>query len=177
MGYIGHVGPHKGRLSAKYNDMAHCTILRDKITDAIKEAMRAKDSLRVSTLRLVSAAIKDRDIDARAKDRCQGIDASEIMSLLSKMVKQREESERTYDENGRPELAERERQEIEIIREFMPTPLSDDEMKTVIAGLVEESGATGLKDMGKIMGALKTGYAGRVDMGKAGAVVKNHLGG
>ncbi|MEP1231125.1 MAG: GatB/YqeY domain-containing protein [Litorimonas sp.] len=157
--------------------MAHCTILRDNISDAIKTAMKAKDSLRVSTLRLVSAAIKDRDIDARAKDRCQGIDEPEIMSLLSKMVKQREESVKTYDDNGRPELAERERQEIDIIREFMPQPLSDDEMKAIIAGLIEDSGATGLKDMGKIMGALKSNYAGRVDMGKAGAVVKSHLGG
>ena len=155
--------------------MAHCTLLRDSITDSTKEAMKAKDKLRVSTLRLVSAAIKDRDIDARAKDRCQGIDDSEIMSLLSKMVKQREESAKTYDENGRPELAERERQEIEIVREFLPKPLSEDEMKSIIAGLVEDSGATGLKDMGKIMGLLKTNYAGRLDMGKAGAVVKDHL--
>jgi len=155
--------------------MAHCTILRDKISDSTKTAMKAKDKLRVSTLRLVSAAIKDRDIDARAKDRCQGIDDMEIMSLLSKMVKQREESAKTYDDNGRPELADRERQEIEIVREFLPQPLSDDEMTNIIAGLVEESGATGLKDMGKIMGLLKSSYAGRVDMGKAGAVVKSHL--
>ena len=155
--------------------MAHCTILRDKITDATKTAMKAKDSLRVSTLRLISAAIKDRDIEARAQDRCQGIDESEIMSLLSKMVKQREESAKTYDDNGRPELAERERQEIDIVREFMPKPLSDTEMQEVIAGLIADNGATGLKDMGKIMGLLKAGYAGRVDMGKAGAIVKNHL--
>ena len=155
--------------------MAHCTLLRDSITDSTKEAMKAKDKLRVSTLRLVSAAIKDRDIDARAKDRCQGIDDSEIMSLLSKMVKQREESAKTYDENGRPELAERERQEIEIVREFLPKPLSEDEMKSIIAGLVEDSGATGLKDLGKSMGLFKTNYAGRLDMGKAGAVVKGHL--
>lgn len=155
--------------------MAHCTILRDKITDATKTAMKAKDSLRVSTLRLISAAIKDRDIEARAQDRCQGIDESEIMSLLSKMVKQREESAKTYDDNGRPELAERERQEIDIVREFMPKPLSDTEMQEVIAGLIADNGATGLKDMGKIMGLLKAGYAGRVDMGKAGAIVKSHL--
>lgn len=155
--------------------MAHCTILRDKISDSTKTAMKEKDKLRVSTLRLVLAAIKDRDIDARAKDRCQGIDDAEIMSLLSKMVKQREESAKTYDENGRPELADRERQEIEIVREFLPTPLSQEEMTTIIAAMVEESGATGLKDMGKIMGLLKSNYAGRVDMGQAGAVVKSHL--
>jgi uncharacterized protein YqeY len=149
--------------------------LREQITDATKTAMKAKDAVRVSTLRLVSAAVKDRDIAARAEDRCQGIEDSEIMSLLSKMVKQREESAKTYEENGRPELAERERQEIEIVREFLPKPLSEDEMKSVIAGLVETSGATCLKDMGKIMGQLKSGYAGRLDMGKAGAVVKDML--
>ena len=155
--------------------MSDAAKLRTRITDATKTAMKEKDTLRVSTLRLVSAAVKDRDIAARAEDRCEGIDESEILSLLSKMVKQRKESAQTYEDNGRPELAEREREEIDIIQEFMPQPLSEDEMKTIIAGLVEESGATCLKDMGKIMGQLKSSYAGRVDMGKAGAVVKAHL--
>jgi uncharacterized protein YqeY len=155
--------------------MSDADKLRTRITEATKAAMKEKDTLRVSTLRLVSAAVKDRDIAARAEDRCEGIDEAEILSLLSKMVKQRKESAQTYEENGRPELAEREREEIDIIQEFMPQPLSEDEMKTIIAGLVEESGATCLKDMGKIMGQLKASYAGRVDMGKAGAVVKAHL--
>ena len=155
--------------------MSDATLLRARINDAVKDAMREKARLRLSTLRLVTAAVKDRDIAARAEDRCEGIDESEILSLLAKMVKQRLESAKTYEDNGRPELAEREREEIEIIQEFMPRPLSDDEMKTVIAGLVENSGATCLKDMGKIMGQLKADYAGRVDMGKAGAVVKQHL--
>ena len=97
------------------------------------------------------------------------------MSLLVKMVKQREESAKTYEENGRPELAERERVEIEIVREFMPTALSEDDMKDVISKIVEETEATGLKDMGKIMRRLKTEDAGRIDMGKAGAIVKEHL--
>lgn len=149
--------------------------LRDSITERTKQAMREKDALRLSTLRLMSAAIKDRDIAARSEDRCEGIDDSEIMSLLVKMVKQREESAKTYAENDRPELAERERVEIEIVREFMPTALSEDDMKAVIAKFVEETEATGLKDMGKIMGRLKTEYAGRIDMGKAGAIVKEHL--
>lgn len=157
------------------NTMSDAATLRTQINEATKTAMKEKDKLRVSTLRLVSAAVKDRDIAARAEDRCEGINDAEILSLLAKMVKQRKESAQTYEENGRPELAEREREEIEIIREFMPKPLSEDEMKTIIAGLVEESGATGLKDMGKIMGQLKSDYAGRVDMGKAGAVVKAHL--
>ena len=149
--------------------------LRTRINDATKTAMKEKDKLTVSTLRLISAAIKDRDIAAREEDRVEGIDESEILSLLSKMVKQRKESAQTYEDNGRPELAEREREEIEIIKNFMPKPLSEEEMNTIISGLVETSGATCLKDMGKIMGQLKAGYAGRVDMGKAGAVVKAHL--
>ena len=155
--------------------MSDVATLRTRINDSTKTAMKEKAKLRVSTLRLVAAAIKDRDIAARAEDRCEGIDDSEILSLLAKMVKQRQESAKTYEDNGRPELAEREREEIEIIGEFMPQPLSDDEMKSVISQIVEESGATGLKDMGKIMGQLKSAYAGRVDMGKAGAVVKAHL--
>lgn len=150
--------------------------LREQIADATKTAMKAKEQVRVSTLRLISAAIKDRDIAARSEDRCGGIDEAEIMSLLSKMVKQREESAKTYADNGRPELAEREVEEIGIIRDFMPTPLTEDELTAAVASIVEESGATCLKDMGKIMGKLKTDFAGRIDMGKAGAIVKSHLG-
>jgi len=149
--------------------------LRDSITESIKTAMKAKEALRVSTLRLVSAAIKDRDIAARSEDRCGGIGDDEILTLLAKMVKQREESAKTYEDNGRPELAERERLEIEIIREFMPTPLSEAEVSKVIEDIITETEATGLKDMGKIMGRLKTDYAGRIDMGKAGKIVKSHL--
>ena len=163
----------RGKMIA--NTMSEADTLRTQLNESTKTAMKEKDKLRVSTLRLISAAIKDRDIAARAEDRCDGIEDSEILSLLAKMVKQRKESAKTYEDNGRPELAERERDEIEIIREFMPKPLSEDEMKTVIADIVESTGATCLKDMGKIMGQLKSGYAGRIDMGKAGAVVKAHL--
>lgn len=149
--------------------------LRQDISDNVKQAMKSKDTLRVSTLRLVNAAIKDRDIAARSADRCGGIDDGEILALLAKMVKQREESAQTYEDNARPELAERERSEIEIMREFMPQPLSDGEIKDAVAKLIDDTGATCLKDMGKIMGRLKTDYAGRIDMGKAGAMVKSHL--
>lgn len=149
--------------------------LRDEISSATKDAMKAKEKTTLSTLRLVSAAIKDRDIAARADDRCEGINEAEIMSLLSKMVKQREESAKIYDENNRPELAEQERTEIEIIRRFMPTALTEDEMKDIVAKTIESHGATCLKDMGKIMGELKSNYAGRIDMGKAGALVRGHL--
>lgn len=149
--------------------------LRDKISDDTKSAMKSKDKVKVSTLRLVSAAIKDRDIAARNSDRCNGVDDTEIMSLLVKMLKQREESVKTYAENGRPELAEREQTEIDIIKEYMPTPLTDTEVEEAISKIIDRSGATGLKDMGKIMNALKADYAGRIDMGKAGKLVKSKL--
>lgn len=149
--------------------------LRDKIVEDTKTAMKAKEPVKVSTLRLVSAAIKDRDIAARSSDRCGGIDDSEIMSLLAKMLKQREESAKTYEDNGRPELAEREIMEMDIIRAYMPTPLTDDEVQSAIAKIIDDSGATCLKDMGKIMNSLKSDYAGRIDMGKAGKIVKDHL--
>ncbi|MGJ8563814.1 MAG: GatB/YqeY domain-containing protein [Alphaproteobacteria bacterium] len=149
--------------------------LRQELSDSVKTAMKAKDKLRVSTLRLVNAAIKDRDIAARSSDRCGGIDDSEILSLLAKMVKQREESAKTYEDNARPELAERERAEMGIMREFMPQPLSQDEVKVAVQSIIDDMDATCLKDMGKIMARLKTDYSGRVDMGKAGAIVKGHL--
>ena len=149
--------------------------LREDITNSVKDAMKTKDAVRLATLRLVNAAIKDRDIAARAEDRCDGIEDSEIMALLAKMVKQRQESATTYEDNGRPELAERERDEIEVIQKFMPTPLTEDELNSVIDDYIRESGATCLKSMGKIMGQIKSEYAGRVDMGKAGAIVKGHL--
>lgn len=151
--------------------------LRDDIMDGTKTAMKAKDTLTLSTLRLVSAAIKDRDIAARSEDRCEGINDAEIMSLLAKMVKQREESAKVYSENNRPELAEQELAEIDVVRRYMPTPLSDAEMEAAVAKAVDACGATCLKDMGKIMGQLKSAYAGRMDMGKAGKLVKAQLGG
>lgn len=146
--------------------------LRSEITSGMKTAMKEKESLALSTLRLVNAAIKDRDIAARAEDRPNGIDEDEILSLLAKMVKQREESAKIYDDNGRPELAERERGEIEVIKRYMPKPLSEDEVKTAVHAAVEELGATCLKDMGRVMGVLKGNYAGRMDMGQASAAVK-----
>lgn len=150
-------------------------LLRDQITAATKDAMREKDGVRLSTLRLMNAAIKDRDIAARAADRCDGINDDEILGLLTKMVKQREEAAKTYDDNNRPELAEREREEIIVVRSFMPKPMSEAEVEKAVNKIVEESGATCLKDMGKIMGRLKSDYAGRIDMGKAGAIVKKRL--
>jgi len=149
--------------------------LRADIMDGMKTAMKEKESLALSTLRLVNAAIKDRDIAARAEDRPDGIDEAEILSLLAKMVKQRDESANIYDENGRPELAERERNEVDVIKRYMPQPLSEDELKTAVQSTVEELDATCLKDMGRVMGVLKGKYAGRMDMGKASAAVKGLL--
>jgi len=146
--------------------------LRTDINDGIKTAMKAKDTLTLSTLRLVNAAVKDRDIAARAQDNPEGIDDGGILSLLAKMVKQREESAKIYEANGRPELAEREQGEIVVIKGFMPTQLSDDELNDAVKLAVNELDATCLKDMGKVMGRLKGEYAGRMDMGKAGGAVK-----
>lgn len=149
--------------------------LRDRITEDLKSAMRAKDALRLSTLRLVQAAIKDRDIAARAEDRCDGCEESEILALLQKLVKQREESAATYENAGRLDLAEREQAEADIVRTYLPTPMDETEIEEAAETVVEELGATGLKDMGKCMGALKQRYTGRMDFSKAGETVKTLL--
>ncbi|PHR94258.1 MAG: glutamyl-tRNA amidotransferase [Robiginitomaculum sp.] len=151
--------------------------LRTEIMDGMKAAMREKNKLTLSTLRLVNAAIKDRDIAARAEDRPDGIDSVEILSLLAKMVKQRQESAKIYEDNGRPELAERERSEIDVIQGYMPKPVSDAELSAAVKSAVDVLDATCLKDMGKVMGKLKAEFAGRMDMGKAGAAVKAILAG
>lgn len=151
--------------------------LRTDILGGIKTAMKAKDKLTLSTLRLVNAAIKDRDIAARAEDRPDGIDDAEVLSLLAKMVKQRQESAAIYEDNGRPELAERERGEIEVIKKYMPKALSAEELTAAVKAAIDGLDATCLKDMGKVMGTLKSEFAGRMDMGKAGAAVKAILAG
>jgi len=137
--------------------------------------MKSKDALRVSTLRLISAAIKDRDIAARAEDRCTGCEESEIMAILQKLAKQRDESADTYESAGRLDLAEREREEAEIVREYLPQPMEEAEIERAAKSVVEELNASGLKDMGKCMGTLKERYTGRMDFSKAGAKVKTLL--
>lgn len=152
-------------------------MLRENIDTALKAAMKAKDQkVRVSTLRLINAAIKDRDIAARGEDRCNGVSDDEILAILTKMVKQREESAETYEKASRPELAEQERAEIEVIREFLPRQLSDEEIESAVSEVIKEFGASGLKDMGKCMGALKERYSGAMDFGRAGALMKKALG-
>jgi uncharacterized protein YqeY len=151
--------------------------LRDQLNNAVKEAMKARAAKRLGTLRLVQAAIKDKDIANRSEESRDGISDDEILSLFSKMIKSREDSIALYDKGSRPELAEAERAEIAIIREFMPRQLDEIETKAAIAAIVAETGATSLKDMGKVMAALKERYAGTMDFGKAGGLVKAQLGG
>jgi len=149
--------------------------MRETINAALREATKAQDKRRISTLRLISAAIKDRDIAARGQGTGHATD-TELLDLLAKMIKQREESEKIYAENSRPELAKQEAEEIVIIREYLPKQLSDKESETAIEAVIAEVGASSIKDMGKVMGALKLRYAGQMDFGKAGAVVKAKLG-
>jgi uncharacterized protein YqeY len=151
--------------------------LRERITEEMKSALKAGDKARLSTLRLVSAAVKDRDIAARAEDRCTGCEETEIMAILQKLVKQREDSADTYEKAGRLDLAEAERAEIEVLREFLPVPMDDGEIAEAAKTVVTELEASGLKDMGRVMGELKSRYAGRMDFGQAGAKVKTLLAG
>jgi uncharacterized protein YqeY len=145
--------------------------MREKLMDALKEAMKAKQSQRISTIRMVQSAIKDLEIANRTKPNAETTDA-DIASLLSKLVKQREESAKIYDEGGRPELAQKEREEIAIISEFMPKQLSEAEVDEIIKGIITETGAASMKDMGKVMGTLKERYPGQLDFGKASGQIK-----
>ncbi|HXG79718.1 MAG TPA: GatB/YqeY domain-containing protein [Methyloceanibacter sp.] len=149
--------------------------MRETITAALKQATKAQDKRRISTLRLISAAIKDRDIAARTAGKPQATDA-ELLELFAKMIKQREESEKIYADAGRAELAKQEAEEIAIIREFLPKQLSEKEMEKAIAEAIAKTGASNVKDMGKVMAALKAHYAGQMDFGKASALVKAKLG-
>jgi uncharacterized protein YqeY len=149
--------------------------MRDRINAALKEAMLAKDKCRVSTTRLMLAAIKDRDIALRSDDGASGLDDAGIMALLAKMVKQREESAATYETAGRMELAEVERAEIAVIKDFLPKPLSESEVKAAIDKAMAETGASSIRDMGKVMGVLKAKYSGQMDFGAVGSRVKAAL--
>jgi uncharacterized protein YqeY len=149
--------------------------LRDQVNSAIKTAMKERDSERLSTLRLINAAIKDRDIAARGEGREDGVGEDEVLGILGKMVKQRQESARAYEEGGRIDLAEQERTEIGYIEEFLPRQLNDEEIDKAIEGAVEEAGAESIRDMGKVMGALKAKYTGQMDFGAVGPKVKARL--
>lgn len=150
-------------------------MLRDELTTAMKDAMRAKEKCKLSTVRLILAAVKDRDIELRAKNTDDRDDDAVITDILSKMVKQRNDSIKAYEEAGRLELAEREREEIVIIQTFLPAQLSDEEIDTICKDLIAELSAEGLKDIGRCMGALKANYAGQMDMAKASKTIKTLL--
>jgi uncharacterized protein YqeY len=149
--------------------------MRDALSRALKESLRAKDTRATSTLRLILAALKDRDIAARAKGNSGGISDDEILQMLQSMVKQRTESISMYEKGGRLELAEGERDEIEVIRRFLPKQLSPEEIEREVKSVIDELGASGLKEMGRVMGELRARYAGRMDFGKASPIVKQAL--
>ncbi|WP_417625809.1 GatB/YqeY domain-containing protein [Pararhodobacter aggregans] len=151
--------------------------LRTRISEDLKTAMKAKDQLRLSTLRLINAAIKDRDIALRGQGEDREMSEGEITSVLSRMVKQRQESARAYEEGGRLELVERELAEIAVIEDYLPRQLSDEEVEAAIAEAITELEANSIRDMGRVMNALKAKYTGQMDFGAIGPVVKARLSG
>ena len=149
--------------------------MRERLSDEVKTAMKGGDKARLSTLRLMQAAIKDRDIANRGAGKDAASD-DEIAQLLAKMVKQREDSAKAFDDGNRPELAAKEREEIVVIRDFMPKQLDQAETEAAIRAAIAETSAAGVKDMGKVMGALREKYAGQMDFGKASGLIKGLLG-
>lgn len=150
--------------------------LRTRISAELKDAMKQQDARRLSTLRLINAAIKDRDIALRGEGSDEGAGDDEILQILGKMVKQRNESVRAYEEGGRLEMAEQERAEISVIEGFLPRQLDEDEIDAAIRSAIAETGATSIRDMGKVMGELKGRYTGQMDFARVGPMVKVHLG-
>src|SRR5258708_26926852 len=160
-----------GGLEGSREDM---TMLRDDINNAVKDAMRAKDERKLSTLGMANSTIKNGDIAARGEGKPPLGDA-DLLSVLQKMIKQRQESVELYDKGGRAELADQEREEIAIISAYLPKQMSEDDVKAVIAAVIAETNAGGMKDMGKVIAALKAKYAGQMDFGKASGLVKAAL--
>ena len=150
--------------------------MHERFNEALKVALKSQDKVRISTLRLINAAIKDREIADRTDNGGAGVSEDVVLEILAKMIKQRQESLSAYEEAGRLDLADQERSEIVIIQEFMPRQLEDDEIIVAVDAALAEVGAETLKDMGKVMGLLKQKYTGQMDFGKAGARVKEKLG-
>jgi len=150
-------------------------MLRERLTQALKDATLSKDSCATATIRLVLAALKDRDIAARSKQRNEGLDDDEILGLLQTMVKQRRESIAMYEKGERPDLAEREAREIDVIQRFLPEQMDEGETVAAVEAVVTELGAEGLKDMGRVMAALRERFAGRMDFSRASALAKERL--
>ncbi len=149
--------------------------LREQFNQAMKDAMKAKDARRLGTVRMILAALKDRDIAARTETSREGITDDDILGLLGKMIKQREESAAAFESGNRPEMAANERDEIAVIRTFMPKQMAEAEVSAAIAKVIADSGANSIKDMGKVMAALKERYAGQMDFARASAAVKSAL--
>lgn len=152
-------------------------MLRDDISAALKESMKAKNTRAISTLRLILAAIKDRDIAARGEGNADGIGDDEVMRVLQTMVKQRHESIKLYEQGGRQDLVDQESEEIDIIRSFLPAPMSADEIAVAVDAAIGELGAASIKDMGRTMAHLREHYAGRMDFGRASSLLKERLAG
>ena len=149
--------------------------MRDILDKSLKDAMRARDTQKISTIRLINAAIKDRDIAIRSEDNLEGVSDEEILSILSKMIKQRKESAKQYEEGGRLELAQQELEEIEIIENFLPRQLDLNEIEQIVKKIILEINANSLRDMGKVMSLLKENYSGKMDFSKAGVGAKELL--
>ena len=149
-------------------------MLRERFTTEMKEAMKAGDKRKLATVRLIQAALKDKDIEARGAGKGQATE-DEILALLQKMIKQRQESVAMYDQGGRPELADQEREEAQVIQSFLPQQMGDDEVRGAIVAAIAETGAASMKDMGKVVGALRAKYVGRMDFGRASGLVKELL--
>jgi len=150
-------------------------MLREKFRDMLKDAMKSRNERATATLRLIQAALKDRDIAARGRGKTEGIDDAEILSMLQNMIKQRKESIEHFEKGCRPELARQEQEEIAVIESYLPKQMSDAEAEKAIKDLIAELGAASIKDMGRVMAALKERYSGRMDMAKASALTKQAL--
>ncbi len=151
-------------------------MIRDDLKKALIDALKTKDETKVATIRLINAAIKDKDIEARPKGNLDGIDDTAILNLLMSMVKQRNESIQMYQQGGRDDLAQKEKAEIDVISLFLPKQMSADEVASAIDALIQETGASSIKDMGKVIGALKGKYAGKMDFASASSIIKSKLG-
>ncbi len=150
--------------------------LRGRINTSLKEAVKAKDSTRVSTLRLINAAIKDREIASRGEEGETGVSEADILQILGKMVKQRQESVRAYEEGGRLELAASEEAEIAVLEDFLPKQLTEDEVEAAVSAAISSTKAESIRDMGRVMGELKAKFTGQIDFGRVGPMVKDRLG-
>ena len=163
------------RVGSRFPKQANLMSLRQQLSDSMKEAMKAKDAKRLATVRMMLAALKDRDIAARTETSRDLLGDDEILSLMAKMIKQREESATAFDAGNRPELAAGEREEIAIIRSFMPAQMDEAGVKVAADTVIAELGASSIKDMGKVMAAMKERYAGQMDFGRASSLVKDRL--